>query len=62
MNTNFTPPQEIRLSALFIKECRKFISALDSDCSMQELTELRQRIIQIRLQQFSNEPDKGLIP
>jgi len=55
MNTNSTQPQELRLSALFIKECRKFISALNSDCSMEELTELRKRIIQIRSQQFQAE-------
>ena len=61
MNHKSTQPHELNLSALFIKECRKFISALDSDCSMQELTELRQRIIQIRMQQFSKELDKALV-
>ena len=55
MNTNSTQPQELRLSALFIKECRKFINALESDCSMEELTELRKRIIQIRSQQFQTD-------
>jgi hypothetical protein len=57
MNSNSTLSQETRLSALFIKECRKFISALNSNCSMEELTELRQRIIQIRSNQ--NQEDSG---
>lgn len=61
MNHKSTQPQELNLSAAFIKECRKFISALDSDCSMQELAELRQRIIQIRMQQFAIEVDKALV-
>jgi hypothetical protein len=62
MNSNSTNPRDLRLSALFIKECRKFISALNSDCSMEELTELRQRIIQIRSQQFQAESDNSFIP
>jgi hypothetical protein len=62
MNNNSTHPQDLSLSALFIKECRKFISALNSDCSMEELTELRQRIIQIRSQQFQNEAGTNPIP
>jgi hypothetical protein len=55
MNSNSTHPQEARLSALFIKECRKFISALNNNCSMEELTELRQRIIQIRSKQYQQD-------
>ncbi len=62
MNNNSTHSQDISLSALFIKECRKFIAALNSDCSMEELTELRQRIIQIRSQQFQNETGTNSIP
>lgn len=51
MNKNSTKPSDLRLSNLFIKECRKFILALESDCSVQELADMRQRIIQIRVQQ-----------
>ena len=60
MNNNSTKPRDLRLSALFIKECRKFISALDSNCSMEELTELRQRIIHIRSQQFQVDQDSSM--
>ncbi|MBC7829601.1 MAG: hypothetical protein H7122_17790 [Chitinophagaceae bacterium] len=62
MNCNSTNPQDIGLSALFIKECRKFIHALNSNCSMEELTELRQRIIQIRAQQYQDDSEKTMAP
>ena len=62
MNTKSTNPQDHRLSAQFIKECRKFISALNSDCSMQELTELRQRIIQIRSKPPVENSDNSMVP
>ena len=61
MITYSTNPQDNRLSAQFIKECRKFISALNSDCSMEELTELRLRIIQIRSKQLGENSDNNLV-
>ena len=62
MNAKSTNPQDHRLSAQFIKECRKFISALNSNCSMAELTELRQRIIQLRSKQGVDNSDNSLVP
>jgi hypothetical protein len=60
MTPNSTNSHDVRVSALFIKECRKFIAALNNNCSMQELTELRQRIIQIRLKQQKDQSKNGL--
>ena len=60
MINNSTKPRDLRLSSVFIKECRKFISALDSDCSMEELTELRQRLIKLRTQQFQADNDTAM--
>jgi hypothetical protein len=62
MTTNSTNSQDHRLSAQFIKECRKFITALNSNCSMEELTELRQRIIQIRSKQNMENSDNSMMP
>lgn len=54
MNNNSTKPRDLRLSAHFIRECRKFLSALNSDCSMEELAELGRRLIELRAQQISS--------
>lgn len=62
MTNNSTHPQDTGLSAQFIKECRKFITALNSDSSMEELTELRQRIIRIRSEQSQQDSGKSMIP
>lgn len=62
MNSNCTNSEDSKLSALFIKECRKFISALNSDCSMEELSELRKRIIQLRTKKDIEDGDKSVLP
>jgi len=62
MNNNSTKTLDLRLSALFIQECRKFISALNSDCSMEELAELRQKLIKLRTQQFQADNDTAMVP